>query len=125
MSNEFHVNESAGEKVYKLMLVFFSSRRGMKIISKESANGMIHFLIYFGDLQTDTKEFLTRELKYKSIDDGVTKKDFDEIVNEILSKMPKEVEIKIHDLSNYETLKEQYSKGIKEGFLKKVSMDDI
>src|SRR4030043_1772201 len=116
MSNEFIVSESSGEKLYKLIMVLFSPDRGMKIISKEIPDGRIHFRIYFGNLDPDSREFLTRELKYKSVDEGATKEEFDELLNEMLSKMPEEVEIKVHDLSQYSSLMEQFSTGVMDGF---------
>jgi len=47
MSNDFIVIESQGEKLYKLVTVIFPPE-GIKIVSKESLDGKIHFCIYIG-----------------------------------------------------------------------------
>ena len=120
----FIIDESKGEKLYKLIMITFSPERGMKVISKEDSSGEIHFQIYFCDLDPATSELVNQELEYKSIDDGVTKPDFEQFIeNEILSKLPKGIKIDIQDLSKFQTLKEQFSTGLEEGFLKMILQD--
>ena len=119
MANNFIVSESLGEKLYKLIIVFFSPDRGMKIISKESSNRKIHFHIFFGDLNPETKEFLTQELVFKSKCEGAPKEEFDSyITNNILSQLPIGTTVQIQDLTKYQTLKEQFDEGLSRGFMK-------
>jgi hypothetical protein len=61
---------------------------------------------------------------YRSIDEGIAKDDFDSFLNEALDSFPKGTEITVHDLSNYPTAKEQFEKGLSEGFMKLVTLDD-
>lgn len=120
----FIIDESKGEKLYKLIMIKFSHKRGMKVISKEDAAWKIHFQIYFYDLDPATSELVNQELEYKSIDDGITKPDFEQFIsNEILSKLPEGIKIDIQDLSKFQTLKEQLSTGLEEGFLTLISQD--
>ena len=119
MSEKFTVDEAQGDKLYKLIFIKFSPKRAMKIISKESINGKIHFVMYFGDLNPETGEFVTQKLEYKSTDEGATKGDFEEFIEEnIFSKMPAGLEIQVKDLSEYQNLEEQISQGLDKGFLK-------
>jgi hypothetical protein len=118
MSNQFLVSESAGEKLFKLITVFFSHDRGMKIISKELLDGKIRFYGYTGEVELDTKEIETHSYLFASSDEGITKEEFNEIVNRTLSEMTEEIEVIIHDLSKYQTIQEKYNKGLQDGFLK-------
>lgn len=120
----FIIDESRGEKLYKLMMIKFSPKKGMKVISKEDPSGKIHFYIFFCDLDTVTHEVVKQNLEYKNIDGGITKTDFEQFIeNEILSKLPKGIKIDIQDLSKYQTLKDQFHAGIEERFLKLISQD--
>ena len=115
--SDFTVSEEKGDKLYKLIIVIFSSE-GMKIISKETVDGQIHFCIYFGKVDPDTKEFLSSVPKYRSPDKGVTKEGFESFVSEKLAKMPDNAEIIVNDLTEYQTLKEQYKAGLNKGIMK-------
>ena len=119
MSEKFIIDEGQGDKLYKLIFIKFSPKRAMKVISKESINGKIHFVIYFADLEPESGEIVTQKLEYKSTDEGASKGEFEEFIEEnIIAKMPAGLEIQIKDLSEYQNLEEQISKGLDKGFLK-------
>ena len=117
MSYQFHVREEDGEKLYKLITTKFSQRQVMKVISKEDKQGRIHFIIRLSLVDPETGEILSEETKYKSTEQGATKKEFDSLVENMMANMPEHVKIEIHDLSHYTSLKEQFSSGLMDGFL--------
>ena len=119
MLEKFTVNEAQGDKLYKLIVIKFSPKRALKVISKESINGEIHFVMYFCDLNPETGEITTQKLEAKSKDEGASKEEFEELIEEdIFSKMPAGLEIQVKDLSGYQNLEEQISRGLDKGFLK-------
>jgi hypothetical protein len=117
VSNDFTVTEKKGEKIYKLITATFPPE-GIKIISKEAVDGKIHFCIYIGKVDVDTKEFITSRPRYRSPESGVTKEAFEGFLGDTLVKMPETAEITVNDLSAYSTLKEQYSAGLNRGIMK-------
>ena len=90
----------------------------MKIISKENSQTKIEFNILTCKIDPNTGKVFSEETRYRSIGKGVTNRQFNEIVDTIISKLPKDVEIKIHDLSHYSSLKEQFSIGVMDGILR-------
>lgn len=115
--SDFTVSEEKGEKIYKLITFIFPPE-GIKIVSKESFDGKIHFCIYIGKVDSDTKEFITSEPRYRSADQGVTKEEFESFLSDTLAKIPERAEITVNDLSAYPTLKEQYKAGLDKGIMK-------
>jgi hypothetical protein len=123
MSFKFTVSEERGDKLYKLIIIRLSNHEGIKIVSKEAFNEKIHFCIYLGKLDQDTKEFITKAPRYKSTDNGLTKEEFETFISETFEKMPETAEIFVNDLSSYSTLKEQFKEGLNKDFMKVVSTD--
>ncbi|MBE0427232.1 MAG: hypothetical protein IBX72_11395 [Nitrospirae bacterium] len=116
MPFQFYINEESGEKLYKLINIKISQKGVMKIISKESNKGRIHFIIRLSSIDPDTEEILSEETKYKSTEKGVTKRQFNNMVDAMISKLPENAEVKIHDMSHYSSLKDQFSTGVMDGF---------
>lgn len=118
MTFQFFVNEESGEKLYKLIIVKLTQQEMMKIISKESKGERIHFVIRLSKLNPGTEEVISEETRYKSIEKGVTKRQFNNMVDAMISKLPESTEVKIHDLSHYKSLKDQFSAGVMDGFFR-------
>jgi hypothetical protein len=118
MSHQFYVREELGEKIYKLIIIKLSRQEVMKIISKESKQERIHFVIRLSQINSDTEGILSEETKYSSIEKGVTKRQFSNLVDAMIAKMPENTEIKIHDLSHYSSLMDQFSTGVREDILR-------
>ena len=116
MSYQFYVREESGEKLYKLIIIKLSQQEVMKIISKESKQQRIHFVIRLSQINPHTEEVVSEETKYKSIEKGVTKRQFNNMVDAMISKMPENAEVKIHDLSHYSSLMDQFSTGVIDDF---------
>jgi len=116
MSHQFYIREESGEKLYKLIIIELSRQEVMKLISKESKQKRIHFVIRLSQIDPDTEEILSEETKYKSIEKGVTKRQFNNMVDAMISKLPEKAEIIVHDLSHYSSLKDQFSTGVIDGF---------
>lgn len=115
MPYQFHVREESGEKLYKLITIKLSSQM-IKVISKESKQKRIHFVIRIAQIDPDTEEILSEATKYKSIEKGVTRRQFNNLIDAMTSKLPENAEIEMHDLSNYSSLMDQFSTGIMDGF---------
>lgn len=118
MSYQFYVREESGEKLYKLIIIKLSRQEVMKIISKESKQERIHFVIRLSQINSDTEEILSEETRYKSTEKGVTKRQFNNMVDAMISTTPENAEIKMHDLSHYSSLMDQFSTGVMEGILR-------
>ena len=123
MAYEFSVSEEKGDKLYKLIIIRLQVHEGIKIVSKEDFYEKIHFCIYMGALDPHTKEFVTRELKYKSVDEGIEKGGFESLIQDIINKLPEGSEVIVNDLSGYRTLKEQFKEGLNKNVMKVVSVD--
>ena len=115
MKNDFMISESLGDKLYKLIFINLSEKGMMKIISKESKTKKIHFIIRLAETDPHTYEILTEETKYKSIESGVTKRQFNNMIKSMSANLPQNVGIMIHDLSDYSSLIDQFSAGIVQG----------
>ena len=115
MTYQFYVREESGEKLYKLIIIKLSRQGMMKIISKESKQKRIHFVIRLSEIDPGTEEILSEETKYKSMENGVTKRQFNNMVQAMISKLPPNTETKIHDLSHYSSLKDQLGTGVMDG----------
>lgn len=118
MLKQFFVSEESGEKLYKLITIRLSHEEMMKIISKEGRKKRIHFIIRLSRTDPGSGAILNEETKYKSAENGVTQRQFDNMVQAITEKLPPDAEITIHDLSNYGTLMDQFSTGVMDGFLR-------
>lgn len=115
MSYQFYVNEESGEKLFKIAIVKLSRREVIKIISKESKKGRIHFIIRLCQVDPDTEDILSQETKYKSMEKGVTKRQFDSLMDALIEKLPDKANITIHDMSHYSSLMDQFSTGVMDG----------
>lgn len=115
MSYKFHVNERVGEKLFKIVVIKLSQREVIKIISKESKQGRIYFSIRFCQIDPDTEDVLSQETKYKSMEKGVTKRQFNSLLDALIGELPDKANIRIHDMSHYSSLMDQFSTGVMDG----------
>jgi hypothetical protein len=122
MSYEFIVSEAKGGKLYKLITVRLL-QYARKIVSKEDFHEKIHFCIYMGSMDPRTGEFTRKELTHKSIDEGITKEEFEKFINGLIARLPEETEIMVNDLSAYQTLKEQFEQGLSKKIMEVVSVE--
>ena len=125
MSYQFHVREESGEKLYKLIIIKLSQQEIMKIISKEIKRERICFIIRLSQLDRSNEEVLSEETRYKTTEKGVTKRQFNNMVDAMISKMPENAEIKIHDLSHYRSLMDQFSTGVMDGFFNIITTNHL
>lgn len=124
MTYSFMVDEASGEKLYWLVQIRFSPMRGAKILSKESSDGKIDFVVSFFDVNPDADEFIAEKTTHQSEENGVTKQYFEELLETIISALPAGVIVNGKDLSSYGTVKEQIDAGIDESFFNIVVQTD-